>query len=62
MWISKERLEDFKAISRNQFGVVLSDVEAHGRAAALLDLFSLLLLEEKPPRNDIDGSRERPVS
>lgn len=45
MWLSKESLEEFKAICRDEFGVELSDVEAHQRALEVLDLFSLLYVE-----------------
>ena len=62
MWISKERLDEFKTIVRDEFGVELSDVEAHERAAAVLDLFSLLFLEEETRSGDIDGSKGVPVS
>jgi hypothetical protein len=65
MWISKERLDKFKAICRDEFGVELSDVEAHERAAALLDLFSFLFVEqhEEPKGRDtvIDGEKPKQV-
>jgi len=48
MWLRKETLEEFKSICRDEFGVELSDVDAHERAVAVLDLFSLLYLEARP--------------
>lgn len=47
MWLTKESLEEFKAICRDEFGVELSDVEAHQRALEVLDLFSLLYVEDQ---------------
>lgn len=45
MWLRKETLEEFKAICRDEFGVELSDVEAHERAVEVLELFWLVLVE-----------------
>lgn len=67
MWLRKETLEEFKSICRDEFGVELSDVEAHQRAVEVLDLFSLLFIE-RPRRTpdgateDFDSPRPEPVS
>ena len=52
MWLSKESLEEFKAICHDEFGVGLSDVEAHQRALEVLDLFSLLFVEDQMGASD----------
>jgi len=52
MWLRKDTLEEFKSICRDEFGVELSDVEAHERAVAVLDLFSLLYLEKPSEEED----------
>lgn len=46
MWLRNETLEEFKAICRDEFGVELSDVEAHERAVEVLELFWLVLVED----------------
>jgi len=61
MWLRKETLEEFKAICRDEFGVELSDVEAHERAVAVLDLFSLLYLERRDEDDDFDSNEARAV-
>lgn len=61
MWLRRETLEEFKAICRDEFGVELSDVEAHERAVAVLDLFSLLYLERRVEDDDFDSTEARAV-
>lgn len=61
MWLRKETLEEFKAICRDEFGVELSDVEAHERAVAVLDLFSLLYLERHDEDDNFDSTEARAV-
>ena len=62
MWLRKETLDEFKAICRDEFGVELSDVEAHARAVAVLDLFSLLYLEHREEDGNFDSDQAGPVS
>lgn len=61
MWLRNETLEEFKAICRDEFGVELSDVEAHERAVAVLDLFSLLYLERREENDGFDSTEARAV-
>lgn len=61
MWLRKETLEEFKSICRDEFGVELSDVEAHERAVAVLDLFSLLYLERRDEDDDFDSDKAKAV-
>ena len=58
MWLRRETLEEFKAICRDEFGVELSDVEAHERAVEVLELFWLILVQksqESTVGGDVDS-------
>lgn len=54
MALSKNAIDEFKAICRDEFGVELSDVEAEQRAREVLDFFWLLSSTEHHKELSID--------
>ena len=43
MYISQEQLDEFKKIFRKEFGIEISDKEAHMKAANLITLMKVIL-------------------
>jgi hypothetical protein len=63
MHLSKQAIEDFKEICRDEFGVELSDAEAEQHALRVLNLFWLVLADDEPhpSSTNIDASELRDV-